>query len=46
MKNNFLIKLDELFDKNDTSILDNNNGVIEIILDKEFIEYMKKAIEL
>ncbi|MBR6516701.1 MAG: hypothetical protein IKT40_07560 [Bacilli bacterium] len=26
--------------------LDNNNDVVEIILNKEFIEYMKKAIEL
>ena len=39
-------RLNGLFDKNDTSILKNNNDVIEIILDREFIEYMKKAIEL
>ena len=35
-----------LFDKNDESILENYTDVVEIILDKEFIEYMKKAIEL
>lgn len=39
-------RLDELFNKNDESILENNTDVVEIILDKEFIEYMKKAIEL
>lgn len=40
-------RLDGLFDKNDAFILDNNNNdVVEIIFDKEFIEYMKKAIEL
>lgn len=39
-------RLDGLFDKNDASILENNTDVVEIILDKEFIEYMKKAIEL
>ena len=38
-------RLDGLFDKNDTAILDNNNNdVIEIILDREFIEYIKKRI--
>lgn len=37
-------RLDELFDKNDVSILDNNNDVAEIILDKKFIEYSKKAL--
>ena len=39
-------RVDELFDKKDRAILENNNDVVEIILDKEFIEYMKKAIEL
>lgn len=39
-------RLDELFDKKDQAILENNNDVVEIILDKEFIEYIKKAIEL
>ena len=39
-------RLDVLFDKNDKSILKNNNDVVEIILDKEFIEYMKKSIAL
>ena len=39
-------RLDGLFDKNDLSVLENNSDVVEIILNKEFIEYMKKAIEL
>ncbi|MBQ4570273.1 MAG: helix-turn-helix transcriptional regulator [Bacilli bacterium] len=39
-------RLDGLFDKNDTSIFEKNNDVVEIILDKEFIEYMKKSLEL
>ena len=39
-------RLDSSFNKNDESILENNTDVVEIILDKEFIEYMKKAIEL
>ncbi len=32
--------------KLDGSILENNTDVVKIILDKEFIEYMKKTIEL
>ena len=39
-------RLNGLFDKNDESILENYTDVVEIILDKEFIEYIKKAIEL
>ena len=39
-------RLDGLLDKNDTSILENNYDVVEIILNKEFIEHMKNAIEL
>jgi hypothetical protein len=39
-------RLDKLFDKNDLPILKNNNDVVEIILDREFMEFMKKAIEL
>lgn len=38
-------RLDGLFDKNDTAILNKDNAVIEIIIDKKFIEYMKKAIK-
>ncbi len=38
-------RFDRLFDKNDVSILDYNNDIIEIILDREFIDYIKKAIE-
>ena len=39
-------RLERSFDKNNASILENNNDVVEIIIDREFIEYMKKAIEL
>ena len=39
-------RLDGLFDKNDVSILDYNNDIVEIILDREFIDYIKKVIEL
>ena len=39
-------RLDELFDKKDRAILENSNDVVEIVLDKEFINYMKKTIEL
>ena len=38
--------LDGLFDKNDRAILENNNDAVEIILNTEFIDYIKKTIEL
>lgn len=38
-------RLDELFNKKDGSILENNTDVGEIILDKEFIEYIRKALK-
>ncbi|MBQ4570333.1 MAG: helix-turn-helix transcriptional regulator [Bacilli bacterium] len=39
-------RVDELFDKKDRAILENNNDVVEIVLDKNFIEFMKKSIAL
>jgi transcriptional regulator with XRE-family HTH domain len=39
-------RLDGLFDKNDVSVLENNSDVVEIVLDKNFIEFMKKSIAL
>ena len=39
-------RLDELFDKNDLSLLENNSDVVEIVLDEKFIEYLKKSIAL
>ena len=39
-------RLDGIFNQNDLPILENNNDVVEIILDKEFVDYMKKEIDL
>ena len=36
-------RFDGLFDENNTAMLENNTDVVEIILDKEFIEYIKKS---